>query len=86
VSGVPEIAAAVRAPAGGGHTPPEASRVSVSPGSVETADTSAVTLYAVCLSVCLSVCLGAVLFEGGALGADSGGGENLPNGSERRPL
>jgi hypothetical protein len=55
VSGVPEIAAAVRAPAGGGHTPPEASRVSVSPGSVETADTSAVTLYAVCLSVCLSV-------------------------------
>jgi hypothetical protein len=59
VSGVPEIAAAVRAPAGGGPRLPEAFRVSASPASVETADTSAVVL---------SVCPGAVLFEGGALG------------------
>jgi len=52
---------ALAPPAGScGQTPPEASRVSASPASVETADTSAVVL---------SVCLGAVLLEGGARGA-----------------
>jgi len=84
VSGVPEIAAAMRASAGGGHTPPEASRVSVSPGSVETADTSAVTLYAV-LSVCLSV-WARYCSKGAPSGLIAAVVKTCRTGSERRPL